>query len=182
MRHGPLGMIYGRRLREPYVACVARELTAFEGPNDGVAIANLAPLGVHEISPTLHFREQSVVKEVLRFRMKRRVDGHDVADLDHVIDTGMPSEVQFLLNRVGEPVPVVVVKMHVEGLQAAEHRKADAAGGDCTDVHALDIIRPRDAVGDIPAAPHHQLVGRYVVADSPRIIITTCSETLIELL
>ena len=65
MRHGPPGMILGRRLRKPYVACVACELAAFEGPNDCVAIANLAARGVHEISPSLHFREQFVVEEVL---------------------------------------------------------------------------------------------------------------------
>src|SRR5271165_4331641 len=94
MRHGPPGMILRWRLWEPYVACVACELAAFEGPNDCVAIANLAAGGVYEISPSLHFREQLIVEEVLRFRMKRRVDGHDVADPDHVLDVGMPSKVQ----------------------------------------------------------------------------------------
>ena len=32
------------------------------------------------------------------------------------------------------------MKMHVEGLEPAKHRKADAAGGDRADVHALDVI------------------------------------------
>src|SRR5271156_4432816 len=50
MRHGPPGMIFRRRLREPYVACVAGKLTAFEGPDDCVAIANLSARSVHEIS------------------------------------------------------------------------------------------------------------------------------------
>ena len=72
--------------------------------------------------------------------------------------------------------------MHVERLQATQHREADTAGGDSADVHALDIIGPFDAVGDIPAALHHPLVGGNVVPYDPRIIITTCSATLIELL
>jgi hypothetical protein len=32
------------------------------------------------------------------------------------------------------------VKMPVEGLEPAKHRKADAAGGHRADVHALDVI------------------------------------------
>ena len=60
-----------------------------------------------------------------------------------------------------------IMKMHVEGLQAAEHGKADPAGGDCADVHALDIIGPFYAVGDIPAALHHPLVGGNVVPHKP---------------
>src|SRR5208282_6255934 len=50
MGHGPPGMILGRRLREPYVAGVACELTAFERPDDCIAITNLGAGGVHEIS------------------------------------------------------------------------------------------------------------------------------------
>src|ERR1700680_4775521 len=88
MRHSAPGMILGRRLRKPYVPCVACELTAFEGPDERVAITDLTSGGVHEISPTLHFREQFVVDEALRFRMKRRVDGHDVTDFDHILDIG----------------------------------------------------------------------------------------------
>src|SRR5271157_3058295 len=136
MRHGPPGMIIGRRLRKPYVARVACELTAFEGPDDCVAIANLAARGVHEISPPLHFREQVVVEEVLRFRMKRRIDRNNVTDFDHVLDIGMPSEAQLLLDRLGEPMSVEIMKMHVEGPQAAEHGEADTTGGDTADVHA----------------------------------------------
>src|SRR5271165_1149528 len=107
MRHRPPGMILRWRLWEPYVACVACELAAFEGPNDCVAIANLAAGGVHEISPSLHFREQLVVEEVLRFLMERGVNRHDVTDFDHVLDIGMPSEAQLLLDRLRESMSVV---------------------------------------------------------------------------
>ena len=79
-------MVSRRRLREPDVAGIAGELTAFEGADDGVTVADFAPRCVHEISATLHFGEKLVVEEALGFRMKRRVDRDDVADLDHVLD------------------------------------------------------------------------------------------------
>jgi len=80
--------------------------------------------------------------------MKRRIDRHNVTDFEHVLDIGMPSDAQLLLDRFGEPMSVIIVKMHVEGLRAAEHGEADTAGGDSADMHALDIIRPFDAVGE----------------------------------
>ena len=95
--------------------------------------------------------------------MQRRIDRHDVADLDHVLDIGMPGEVELLLDRLGKPVSLVIMKMHVEGLQSAQHRKADAAGRARADVHALDVIGPFDTVGDVPAALHHPLVGGNIV-------------------
>ena len=59
------------------------------------------------------------------------------------------------------------VKMPVEGLEPAKHRKADATCGHRADVHALDVIGARDAVGDVPAALHHPLVGGNVVPHEP---------------
>ena len=161
------GWSFGGWLGEPHVAGVAGELAAFEGPDDRVAIADLAARGVHEIGAALHLGEQLVVEEVLRFRMKRRIDRHNVTDLDHVLDIRMPGEVEFLLDRLRQPVPIVVMQMHVEGLEPAKHGEADAAGGDRADVHALDIIGARDAVGDVPAALHHPLVGGNVVPHEP---------------
>jgi hypothetical protein len=46
---------------------------------------------------------------------------------------------------------------------AAEHGKTDTAGGDSANVHALDIIGPFEAVGDIPTTLHSPLVGGNVV-------------------
>ena len=57
----------------------------------GLAVLRcLKPFDMH-----LHYYErprQFVVEEVLRFRMKRRVDCHNVTDLYHVLDIRMPSE------------------------------------------------------------------------------------------
>ena len=63
-------------------------------------------------------------------------------------------------------VAIRVVQMHVEGLQAAQHREADPAGGSRAHMHALDIIVARDTVGDVLAALHHRLVGGNVVRTS----------------
>ena len=54
--------------------------------------------------------------------------------------------------------------MHIEGFQALQHGKANAAGGDGADMHAFDVIGALDAVGDVPAALHHPLIGRNVIA------------------
>jgi hypothetical protein len=48
-------MILGRGLREPYVACVACELAAFERSDDCVSITDLGARGIHEIGAAFHF-------------------------------------------------------------------------------------------------------------------------------
>jgi hypothetical protein len=55
-------------------------------------------------------------------------------------------------------MPIAIMKMHVERFQSAQYREADAASRDGPDMHALDIIGPRYAVGDVPAALHHPLI------------------------
>jgi hypothetical protein len=60
------------------------------------------------------------------------------------------------------------VKMPVEGVEPAKQRKADAAGGDRADVHALDVTGARDALGDVPAALHRPLAGGNVVPHEPQ--------------
>mmetsp|Transcript_41475 Transcript_41475/g.120094 ORF Transcript_41475/g.120094 Transcript_41475/m.120094 type:complete len:253 (-) Transcript_41475:17-775(-) len=56
------------------------------------------------------------------------------------------------------------MKMHIEGLQAPQHREADTAGGHRAHMHALDIVGTHDAVRDVPSAEDHLLVGGDVVA------------------
>src|SRR5580704_17486913 len=53
--------------------------------------------------------------------------------------------------------------MHVEGFQSAQHGNANTAGGDSADMHALDVVGPCGAVGDVPTALHYPLMGRNVV-------------------
>src|SRR3984957_10340402 len=110
-RHAVMGhcaprMAFRSGLREPDVAGIASELAAFERADDGVAVADFAARGVHEISATLHFREKLAVEEAFGLRMKRRVDRHDVANLDHVLDTGMPCEIQFPFDRLRQSMPI----------------------------------------------------------------------------
>ena len=59
---------------------------------------------------------------------------------------------------------VEIVQLHVERLQPAKHRQADAAGGDRADMHAFEIVGALDAVGDVPAAFDDPVVGGDVVA------------------
>src|SRR5262245_20272137 len=49
MRHRASRMVPRRRLREPNVARISRELPAVQGTDDGVAIADLAARRIHEI-------------------------------------------------------------------------------------------------------------------------------------
>src|SRR6185312_5116780 len=49
MRHGAPGMVLWRRLREPDVAGIARELPALQRADDGVAVADLAAGRVHDV-------------------------------------------------------------------------------------------------------------------------------------
>ena len=81
VRHRAPRVVPRRRLREPDVSGVARELSAFERPHDRVAIADLAARGVHEIGPALHLGEKPVVEQVLGLGVKRRVDRDDIANL-----------------------------------------------------------------------------------------------------
>jgi hypothetical protein len=74
------------------------------------------------------------------------------------------SQAELLLDVCRQPVAIGVVQLDVEGLEAAQHGKADAAGSDGSDLHALEVIRALDAVGNVPSAAHDPAVGRDVVA------------------
>ena len=51
-------------------------------------------------------------------------------------------------------MPIEVVRVHVEGLEVAQHHKADVAGRGGADMHALNVIGTLDAIGDVPTALH----------------------------
>ena len=76
----------------------------------------------------------------------------------------MPGETESSSTVFRKAVTVRVVQMHVERLQAAQHREADPAGGDRADMHALEIIGTLGAIGDVPSALDHPLVRRDIVA------------------
>ena len=153
-------IVPGRRLREPDVARIARKLAAVQGPDHSVAIADLAARGVHEIGAPLHLADQRIVEQVLGLRMQRRVDRDHVADTDERLDVGMVGDAQLLLGCFREPMPIGVVQLHVERLEAPQHGRADAPGGHRADLHPFEIVGAGYAVGNVPAALDDPLVGR----------------------
>ena len=65
MRHGTPRMIARRRLREPNVSRIARELATFERAHDSITIANLAARRVHDVAAAFHHADQLVVEHGL---------------------------------------------------------------------------------------------------------------------
>ena len=55
--------------------------------------------------------------------MERTVDGHHVTDIDHVLDIRMPDSIQLLLHSLGQPMPIVIMQMHVKRFESAENGK-----------------------------------------------------------
>src|SRR5580700_9010313 len=140
MRHGTPGMVARRRLREPHVSRIARELTIFERAHDSITIANLAARRVHDVAAALHHADQLVVEHMLSLGMERGVDGHHVAYLDHRLDVRVEGEPELLLDLPGQPVLIVIVQLHVERLESAKCSNSDPARGDRSDIHAFEIV------------------------------------------
>ena len=76
----------------------------------------------------------------------------------------MVGDAQFVFDLFRQSTSVGVVQPDVERCQPAQHGLADAAGGDHTDVHALEVIGVLDAVGDIPASVGDPFVGGDKIA------------------
>ena len=75
-------MIARWRLWKPDVSGVASEPPSLERADNGVALTDLAASRVHEVGPTLHFREQCIAEQTFRLGMQRRIDRDYVAHLD----------------------------------------------------------------------------------------------------
>ncbi len=71
MRHGPPRVVRRCRLGEPDVTGVPGQLSALEGADDGVAVADLAPGRVDDVRPALHRADQGVVEHALGLGMQR---------------------------------------------------------------------------------------------------------------
>ena len=102
--------------------------------------------------------DQFVVEHVLGLRMQRRVDRDDVADGDELLRRVVARDAELLLDLGRKRMLVEVVQPDLERLQAAQHRRADAAGADGADLHPLEVVRAGDGVGDVPASVEHDLV------------------------
>src|SRR6202048_440598 len=97
MRHGTPRMVARRRLWEPHVSRVARELATFERAHDSITIANLAARRVHDVAAALHHGDQLVIKHMLSLGMEWGVDGDHVAPLDQRLDVRVEREPELLL-------------------------------------------------------------------------------------
>lgn len=165
MRHGAPGVVGGGGLGVPDVARVTGELSRLQGADDRVAVDDLGAGGVDDVGARPHGRQQLLVEEVLRLGVERGVDGDHVDVAGEFLGTRVEGQAQLLLDLARQLALVGVVEADAEGLEAAQHGLADAAGGDDADVHALQVVGVRDAVGDVPAALGRDLVGGQVVAD-----------------
>src|SRR6516165_10665082 len=98
MRHGAPGMVARRRLWEPHVSGIARELATFERAHDSITITNLPARRVHDVAAALHHADQLVVEHMLSLGMQRSVDGDHVAHLDQGLDVRVEGEPELLLD------------------------------------------------------------------------------------
>jgi len=71
---------------------------------------------------------------------------------------------ELLLDVGGQAMAIGVVQADLERLQPAQHRRADPPRRDAADLHSLEVVRARRAVGDVPASLDHPLIGGDVVA------------------
>ena len=92
------------------------------------------------------------------------VDGQHVDGPRQRPGVGMEGEAEFVFHLGRQAVPLAVVQADVEGGQPAQHGEADPAGGEDPDVHALEVVGPFHAVGDVPAAVGDPVVGGEEVA------------------
>jgi len=163
MGHRPPGMVLRGGLGEPDIARVARELARLARARDRIAVADLAACRVDEVGAALHLADQVGVEEVLGLGMQGRVDRDDVADAHQRLGARVVRDVELLLDRGREAVPIGVVQPDLEWLQPPQHGPADATGADRADLHALQVVGPRHAVGDVPATVDDPPMGRDVV-------------------
>ena len=169
VRHRPPRVVLRRGLREPDVARVAGELPAlerarrprrgrrsFRAPcSRGTRRASSSPISSSSNRCSVSGCSGALIVTTSQTRTSDSASSWNVS-------------AELLLDVRGQAVPVGVVQLDVERLQPAQHRGADAPRGDRADLHALEVVRARDAVGDVPAAVDDPLVRRDVVADERR--------------
>src|SRR5680860_1739780 len=100
MGHCAPGMVPRRGLREPDVARIARELTAFQCANHRVAVDDLAARRIHEVATALHHADKLVVEHVLGLWVQWRIDRDYIADLDERLDRLVIAEPKLFLQRL----------------------------------------------------------------------------------
>jgi len=74
-------LVSGRRLRRPHVTGISGELSRLKGTNDRVPVHDFGTRRVHDLGSAFHPSDEFVIKEVVRVRAKRCMDGHHVDGL-----------------------------------------------------------------------------------------------------
>src|SRR5207249_9848792 len=80
------------------------------------------------------------------------------------IGVRVEGSVELLLDVGQEAMTVGIVQLDVEGLEAAEHRRADASRSHRAHRHSYQIVGAGYTVGDVPSAVHDPLIRRDVIA------------------
>jgi hypothetical protein len=60
--------------------------------------------------------------------VQRTVDGDNVTDAGECFGCGVPSQLQLLLDRIGQSMEIRVVKADVKRLEPAQDRETDPSG------------------------------------------------------
>ena len=79
-------------------------------------------------------------------KVKRAVDGDDVAMRDHLFRGGEVLKIQFLFDGFWETMAVAISEFAVKWLHSAKNREADSSGCDGSDGHAFNIVCTLHAV------------------------------------
>ena len=94
-----------------------------------------------------------------------RVDRDHVADTHHRLGVRVVGHAELALDLLRKSVSIGVVQSHLKRLQPPEYSRTDPTGSDRPDLHPFEVVRPGDAVGDVPAALDDPLIRGDVVAD-----------------
>ena len=96
--------------------------------------------------------------------MQGGVDRDDIANAHQRLGVRVEGHVQLLLHVGREAMPIGIVQLDVEGLEAAEDRRADASRSHRAHRHSFQIVGAGYTVGDVPSAVHDPLIRRDVIA------------------
>ena len=156
-------MVGGRGLWIPDVAGVSGQVALLHHLDQRVGFDYCAAGGVDEVGALLHAEQQVLVEQASRLGRERYVDSDHVAGLGERVEPHV-ARAQGGLVHGAQVHEVVVVHGDVERLQPRGHALADAAHAHDADGLVLEVVRASGDLAYVPAAGHHLVVGREVVA------------------
>jgi len=114
----------------------------------------------------LHLGDQLLVEHASSLLVQRAVDGDNVTDLEHLLQTVHTPAANLLLNLGLQRLVVKVQQLlAIKRLQSAQHTLTDTPNGNGTDDLVLEIVLVLGDGGNIPIAPCDLFVGGDEVAD-----------------